>query len=97
MTNINLPDPVAADLLARHALLRGLPPLAAAEVAAYLVGDAVPLRAEAGQTLFGEGDVARHYVLVGQGQAEVMRLSLIHIFPRRKPRLPWKLERSDAE
>ena len=73
MTNINLPDPVAADLLARHALLRGLPPLAAAEVAAYLVGDAVPLRAEAGQTLFGEGDVARHYLLVGQGQAEVMR------------------------
>lgn len=73
MTNINLPDPVAADLLARHALLRGLPPLAAAEVAAYLVGDAVPLRAEAGQTLFGEGDVARHYLLVCQGQAEVMR------------------------
>ena len=79
MTNINLPDPVAADLLARHALLRGLPPLAAAEVAAYLVGDAVPLRAEAGQTLFGEGDVARHYVPVSYTHLDVYKRQLLTV------------------
>ena len=72
MTNINLPEPpAAAELLAKHPLLNGLP----AGVAADLVLDASALRADAGQVLFSEGDEARHYLLVESGQAEVMRYS----------------------
>ncbi|CAB3712106.1 Crp/Fnr family transcriptional regulator [Achromobacter pestifer] len=73
MTNINLPEPLAAAaaLLAKHPLLGGLP----AGVAADLLRDASVLRAAAGQILFGEGDEARHYLLVERGQVEVMRYS----------------------
>ncbi|CAB3812722.1 Crp/Fnr family transcriptional regulator [Achromobacter denitrificans] len=73
MTNINLPGPVPAALLAAHPLLRDLPPGMAPEVAADLLSGASPLRAEAGQVLFGEGDEAFHYLLIESGQAEVMR------------------------
>lgn len=73
MTNINLPGPVPAALLAAHPLLRDLPPRMAPEVAADLLRGASPLRAEAGQVLFGEGDEAFHYLLIESGQAEVMR------------------------
>jgi len=70
MTNINLPDSLAAvALLGKHPLLAGLP----AEVAHDLARDACPLRAEAGQTLFSEGGEARHYLLIQAGQVEVMR------------------------
>ncbi|MFD4837129.1 Crp/Fnr family transcriptional regulator [Achromobacter sp. NPDC058515] len=73
MTNINLSEPLAAAaaLLEKYPLLSGLP----ADVAAHLVRDASALRATAGQVLFGEGDEARHYLLVAAGQAEVMRYS----------------------
>lgn len=73
MTNINVPKPPAAiaQLLAAHPLLGGLP----AGVADDLLLDASALRATAGQILFGEGDEARHYLLVERGQAEVMRYS----------------------
>lgn len=73
MTNINVAEPpaVAVALLARHPLLNGLPP----DVAVDLLRDAVPVHAVAGQILFGEGDEARHYLLVESGQAEVMRYS----------------------
>jgi len=73
MTNINLPESLAAAaaLLGKLPLLSGLP----AEVAHDLVRDASPLRAKAGQTLFSEGDQARHYLLVQSGQVEVMRYS----------------------
>lgn len=73
MTNINLPGPGPADLLARHPLLQGLPSGMAPEVAADLLRGASPLRAEAGQVLFGEGDEALHYLLIESGQAEVVR------------------------
>lgn len=73
MTNINPPEPpaAAAALLAKHPLLSGLP----ADVAADLLRDASALHATAGQILFGEGDEARHYLLIERGQAEVMRYS----------------------
>lgn len=73
MTNINVLEPRAAAvrLLAQHPLLAGLP----AGVADDLLLDASVLRAPAGQILFGEGDEARHYLLVETGQAEVMRYS----------------------
>lgn len=73
MTNINLkkPSAAAAGMLAKHPLLAGLP----AGVAADLLLDASMLRATAGYILFGEGDEARHYLLVESGQAEVVRYS----------------------
>lgn len=70
MTNVNQPGPdTAVSLLARHPLLRGLP----RDVATDLTRDALPLHAEAGQILFGEGEEARHYLLIETGEAEVMR------------------------
>ncbi|WP_447918236.1 Crp/Fnr family transcriptional regulator [Achromobacter aegrifaciens] len=75
MTNINLAGAAVAALLARHPLLQGLPPGMALEVAADLLRGASPLRAEAGQILFSEGDEASCYVLIESGQAEVMRYS----------------------
>ncbi|MGY6270150.1 Crp/Fnr family transcriptional regulator [Achromobacter denitrificans] len=75
MTNINLPGPVVTGLLSRHPLLQGLPSGMAAEVAAELLRGASPLRAQAGQVLFGEGDEAFHYLLIESGQAEVVRYS----------------------
>ncbi|MDT4842525.1 Crp/Fnr family transcriptional regulator [Achromobacter agilis] len=73
MTNINLPGPAPAALLARHPLLQDLPPGLLPEVVAGLLRGASPLRAEPGQVLFGEGDEAFHYLLVESGQAEVVR------------------------
>ena len=57
------------DLLAATRLLAGLP----REVLAELAGDAVRRRHAGGDTLFYEGDEARHCLLVAQGAVEVLR------------------------
>lgn len=57
------------DLLAATRLLAGLP----REVLAELAGDAVRRRHAGGDTLFYEGDEARHCLLVAQGAVEMLR------------------------
>lgn len=73
MTKVNLPGArlPLADLLARHPLLRELPPPLILQMSAGAQQQAVP----AGQTLFNEGDEARSYLLLESGQVEVFRYS----------------------
>lgn len=71
--NTGLMERVAAspveDLLATTPLLAGLP----REVLTELASDAVRKRCADGDTLFYEGDAARHCLLVAQGAVEVLR------------------------
>lgn len=64
----NAPSPVE-DLLAATRLLAGMP----RQVLAELAGDALRRRYADGDTLFYEGDAARHCLLVAQGAVEVLR------------------------
>ena len=74
MERASSPAPAAGsspveDLLAATRLLAALP----REVLAELAGDAVRRRHAGGDTLFYEGDEARHCLLVAQGAVEVLR------------------------
>jgi len=68
-TRVRATATAVVDLLAATRLLTGLP----RDVLADLAGNAVLCRHAGGETLFYEGDEARHCLLVAQGAVEVLR------------------------